>query len=125
MLPVQKHICEQLPGAVHSAMSRLGGQQVEIHTEQGRGCLPALLRWGVEHHLATGRPAQPGIGGQFLLEMEYAYSGSEASASIHALTERFDYGILARRVNPESEIGGMLTLDLDIEGRYIIPREML
>ncbi len=56
-------------------------------------------------------------GGEFLLRAEYAYSGSDVSARIRALTERLDYGILARRIDPETEMGGSLTLDLDIEGR--------
>jgi hypothetical protein len=56
-------------------------------------------------------------GGEFLLEMDYAYSGSDVSARIRALTKRLDYGILARRADPQTEMGGLLTLDLDIEGR--------
>lgn len=56
-------------------------------------------------------------GGEFLLEMDYAYSGSDVSARIRALAEQLEYGILARRKDPESEMGGLLTLDLDIEGR--------
>ncbi len=56
-------------------------------------------------------------GGEFLLQADYAYSGSDVSARIRALTERLDYGILARRIDPETDMGGSLTLDLDIEGR--------
>jgi len=56
-------------------------------------------------------------GGEFLLEMDYAYSGSDVSARIRALAEQLEYGVLARRADPEAEMGGLLTLNLDIEGR--------
>jgi uncharacterized protein involved in outer membrane biogenesis len=55
-------------------------------------------------------------GGEFLLEMDYAHSGSEVAARVRAFAEQLEYGIVARRRNPNSEMGGMLTLDLDIEG---------
>ena len=64
-------------------------------------------------------------GGEFLLEMDYAYSGSDVSARIRALTERLEYGILARRADPNAEMGGLLTLDLDIEGRAPVGEDLL
>ncbi len=64
-------------------------------------------------------------GGEFLLEMDYAYSGSDVSARIRALAEQLEYGILVRRRDPEAEVGGLLTLDLDIEGRAPVGEDLL
>jgi len=55
-------------------------------------------------------------GGKLLLQMDYGYSGSDVSARVRVLAEELEYGILARRADPQTEMGGMLTLDLDIEG---------
>jgi hypothetical protein len=64
-------------------------------------------------------------GGEFLLEADYAYSGSDVSARIRAITERLEYGILARRKDPKAEMGGLLTLNLDIEGRAPVGEDLL
>jgi len=64
-------------------------------------------------------------GGEFLLELDYAYSGSDVSARIRALAEQLEYGILARRADPQAEMGGLLTLDLDIESRVPSGEDLL
>jgi len=39
--------------------------------------------------------------------------GAEATAKI----DRFDYGVLARRIDPETDMGGLLSLDLALKSR--------
>jgi hypothetical protein len=46
-------------------------------------------------------------------------------ARIRANTEQFDYGPLARRVDPETDMGGWISLDLDIAGKAPDTRSLL
>ena len=46
-------------------------------------------------------------------------------ARIRANTEHFDYGPLARRVDPETDMEGWISLDLDIAGRAPETRSLL
>jgi len=53
--------------------------------------------------------------GLLMLKMSLE-SGPEASAlSIHAKVENFDFGILARRYDPQTDIGGIINVDVDLK----------
>ena len=45
----------------------------------------------------------------------YHASGSTLDLELAAKVEEFDYGVLARRIDPESQVGGQLGLDLDLK----------
>ena len=55
-------------------------------------------------------------GGSVALRGSYAYAGDQVNAHIQARTQRFDYGLLARRVDPTTDTEGWLSLDLDVAG---------
>ncbi len=88
----------------------------------GRGVLEARLDDG-HFEVETLDLALPG--GDFHLDMGLAYLGGEVEARIRAATEKLDYGILARRIDPDTEMSGWITLDLDIAGRAPIGEPIL
>ena len=49
----------------------------------------------------------------FALEPTNTHVGLEASAKI----EKLDYGILARRIDPASDVGGLISVDVDLKTR--------
>ncbi len=97
-----------------------GRLEVEVHQvvsgedELGRGKLVATLEDGrlVVDPLHLELP-----GGPFDLRLEYAYAGQDVAARIRAHTEQFDFAPLARRVDPDTDMTGWISLDLDIEGK--------
>jgi len=100
---------------VLSGEDELGRGELVVHLENGRLALDPL-------HLEVP-------GGPFELRTEYAYvargSGHDVEARIRANTEQFDYGPLARRVDPETDMQGWISLDLDIAGRAPESRTLL
>ncbi len=81
--------------------------------ELGKGRLSATLEDG---RLAVDPLHIELPGGPFDLRLDYAYQGDKVAARFRANTEEFDYGVLARRVDPDTEMAGSLSLDLDVEG---------
>ena len=53
------------------------------------------------------------------VNMAFAYEPTEKNAALEARAniEQLDFGILARRVKPESDMGGWLSLDIDLKSR--------
>ncbi|MCP4622466.1 MAG: AsmA family protein [bacterium] len=53
------------------------------------------------------------------VNMAFAYEPTEKDAALEARAniEQLDFGILARRVKPESNMGGWLSLDIDLKSR--------
>ena len=53
------------------------------------------------------------------VKLVFAFEPTETDAALEASAniEQFDYGILARRVKPESDMGGWLSLDIDLKSR--------
>jgi uncharacterized protein involved in outer membrane biogenesis len=89
-------------------------QVVSGQDELGRGKLVATLQNGrIEvDPLHIELP-----GGPFDLRLEYAYAGQDVAARIRAKTEQFDVGPLARRADPETDMTGWISLDMDVEGK--------
>jgi uncharacterized protein involved in outer membrane biogenesis len=100
---------------VLSGEDDLGRGELVVNLENGRLALDPL-------HLEIP-------GGPFELRTEYAYvvqgSGHAVEARIRANTEQFDYGPLARRVDPETDMQGWISLDLDVAGRAPESRTLL
>jgi hypothetical protein len=89
-------------------------QVVSGEDELGRGRLVATLENG---RLQVDPLHLELPGGPFDLRLEYAYAGQDVAARIRAHTEQFDYGPLARRVEPETDMTGWISLDLDVQGQ--------
>jgi len=63
-------------------------------------------------------PAMVNIpGGTLRLSAEYDPSLSEVALAFGAYVERFDYGIIARRLRREDNVRGLVSLDLALAGR--------
>ncbi|MDJ0846990.1 MAG: AsmA-like C-terminal region-containing protein [Myxococcota bacterium] len=90
--------------------------------ELGKGTLTATLENG---RLEVDPLHIELPGGPFDLRLGYGYRGDRIAARVRANTEKFDYGVLARRVDPETEMSGWLSLDLDIEGEAEDQRRLL
>ncbi len=56
-------------------------------------------------------------GGSVNLAFAFEPTDKDVALEASAKIEEFDYGILARRIKPESEMGGWLSLDVDLKSR--------
>jgi hypothetical protein len=56
-------------------------------------------------------------GGGMRLAMSYDLKQSEVDFQVAARVERFDYGIIARRLKRADDLSGLFSLNLDISGR--------
>lgn len=90
-------------GEVRSGKDKLGSGSLTATLEKGRFSLAPLV---------LSIP-----GGSLELSSAYEPSGTHVAAEISARIERLDYGILARRVTPETDMAGWLSLNMDIESR--------
>jgi uncharacterized protein involved in outer membrane biogenesis len=72
----------------------------------------------VENGRFTIEPLELNIPGG-ALTVNFAYEPTETDAAVEASAkiDQFDYGVLARRADPETEMGGILNLDLEIATR--------
>ncbi len=80
----------------------------------GRGRLQATVRDGrlVVDPLQLGVP-----GGEVIVALQVEPGPDEVQTAFRAQLERFDYGILARRINPEARTRGRVDLDVDVRAR--------
>ncbi len=80
--------------------------------ELGSGLLTATLKDG----RFSLDPIKLNIpGGSFFFAISVR-PGTEASeASVRALIDKFDFGVIARRANPETRMGGTISLDVDLK----------
>lgn len=53
-------------------------------------------------------------GGSVLLEASLKPGTVASEASLRVLIEDFDFGLLVRRLNPETDLGGTLNMDIDV-----------
>jgi uncharacterized protein involved in outer membrane biogenesis len=76
------------------------------------------LTAGLENGRFFVEPLQLNIPGGSV-NMAFAYEPTEKDAVLEARAniEQLDFGILARRVKPESDMGGWLSLDIDLKSR--------
>lgn len=80
----------------------------------GSGALHAQLADG---RLQFG-PAQVEVpGGSARFVTTYEPSERDVAVSMQITAERFDYGILARRLKPDTDFEGLVSLRLDVSGR--------
>jgi uncharacterized protein involved in outer membrane biogenesis len=80
--------------------------------ELGSGVLTATLNDG-RFSLDPVKLNIPGGSFYFAISVK---PGKEASeASVRALIDKFDFGVIARRANPETKMGGTISLDVDLK----------
>ncbi len=80
--------------------------------ELGSGVLKATLQDG----RFTVDPLKFNIpGGSFSLAATLKPDPGAPEASVRALMEKFDFGVLVRRANPEAKMGGIINLDVDLK----------
>jgi hypothetical protein len=56
-------------------------------------------------------------GGSATLKLTYEPTVTDVVVGAQIRVDRFDYGILARRIKPDTDLQGLFSLNLDIEGR--------
>jgi len=84
---------------------------------------PDKLGSGTLHaQLAEGRlefgPAQVEVpGGSAQFTATYEPTDRDVAVALQIAAERFDYGILARRIKPGTDFEGLVSLQLDVSGR--------
>lgn len=80
--------------------------------ELGSGSLTATLKDG----RFSIDPVKLNIpGGSFSLAASLKPDINAPEASVRAVMENFDFGILVRRANPKADMGGLINLDVDIK----------
>jgi uncharacterized protein involved in outer membrane biogenesis len=86
---------------IMSGRDELGGGRMTVSVEAGQ---------------LVVRPLQIDIpGGSFQLAASLKPGGKNPEATLEANIDRFDFGVLVRRLDPEADIGGILNLDLDLK----------
>lgn len=79
--------------------------------DMGSGLLAATLKDG----RFTLDPVQLNLpGGSFSLKASLKPDPAAPDASIRAVMDNFDFGVLVRRINPEAKMGGTISLDVDL-----------
>jgi hypothetical protein len=90
--------------SVHSGPERLGGAHLESRLERGRLEISSL-----EIEVP---------GGAFDLAVAYEPRDSGIDTEIRARIEQLDYGVLARRVDPETDMSGDISLDVGLRSSF-------
>jgi hypothetical protein len=80
-----------------------------------------LLDGSLRLKLANGRLSlEPAVinlpGGAIRLSISYALKEPDVELAVAARVERFDYGVLARRIDRAQNLRGLISLDLDLAG---------
>lgn len=96
---------------VSSGRDRLGQGRLEARLEKGRLSLDPL-------ELEVP-------GGKATIGLVFQPSARGVSTEIRAEVERFDYGILARRIDPATEMGGLFALDVSLRSQAPSARDLM
>ena len=56
-------------------------------------------------------------GGSATVKFSYEPTGKDVAVTAQIRVDRFDYGILARRIKPDTDLQGLFSLNVDVEGR--------
>jgi len=72
----------------------------------------------VEQGRADVGPVQVDVpGGRASLWLSYAPTERDVAAQVRVKVDAFDYGVLARRIMPKTDLRGLFSLDVDVSGR--------
>jgi uncharacterized protein involved in outer membrane biogenesis len=80
----------------------------------GNGKLEAKLENG---HAEIGPVVVNTPGGAAMFRLNYEPDDTDVAFNLRAEAKHFDYGILARRIDKQSEMRGILDLDIDVSAR--------
>jgi hypothetical protein len=64
-------------------------------------------------------------GGGIDLVMSLLHSGEHLDFTVTANVDRFDYGVLARRLDPESDMDGVMSLDIGLQSTAPVKAEIM
>ena len=98
--------------SVDADLSLEAKQVVSGNDELGSGSLQLSLREG---RLALEPLKINTAGGGIDLMMSLLHSDEHLNFTVTANVDHFDYGVLARRVDSESDMGGVMSLDIRLE----------
>ena len=56
-------------------------------------------------------------GGAAMLRLGYEPTEQDVNVDLHIDVERFDYGVLARRIQPDTDLGGTFSVKMDVDSR--------
>jgi len=124
-------------GGMRGATSRLAGRvdrllsarflrrfdaTVDVQADEVLSGADRLADGGLHLKLQEGRldldPALVNLpGGGMRLSMSYDLKESEVDFHVAARVERFDYGIIARRLNRADDVRGLFSMNLELAGR--------
>lgn len=90
-------------GQVMSGQDLLGSGKLEARLENGRAEIGPVV---------VNTP-----GGAAMMRMGYEPGEKDVAMNLRIEAKKFDYGILARRYDPKSEMRGVFSLDVDVNAR--------
>ncbi len=98
-------------GQVISGKDLLGSGKLEARLENGRADIGPVV---------VNTP-----GGAAMMRMGYEPGEKDVAVDLRVEAKKFDYGILARRIDPKSEMRGVFSLDIDVSARAQYLSEIL
>lgn len=96
---------------VVSGKDLLGSGKLEATLENGRAVIGPVV---------VNTP-----GGAAMMRMAYEPDEKDVALDLRVEAKKFDYGILARRIDPKSEMRGVFSLDVDVSARAQYLSELL
>lgn len=90
-------------GQVMSGQDLLGNGSLDAQLENGRAQIGPIM---------VNTP-----GGSASMQLTYQPTENDVAVHFQAAASHFDYGVLARRVDHKSEMQGIFSLDVDVNGR--------
>lgn len=104
------------------AMLRRQDAYLDVRVEQVRSGADQLGSGRLLAKLENGRadigPIEINVpGGAAKLSMGYEPSETDVAVDLKIDVEKFDYGILARRIKPETDLSGSFSLEMDVSSR--------
>jgi len=112
----------QTEDLLSAAFLRRFDAYVDVAVEHVRSGSDRLGDGTLHVQLIEGRldisPAEINLpGGSARLSISYDPTGSEIALAVSAFAERFDYGIIVRRLRPDSNPSGLFSLKLNFAGK--------
>ena len=96
---------------VLSGKDKLGGGRLEAKLENGRADIGPIV---------VDVP-----GGSAKLQLGYEPTEQDVKVDLHIDVDKFDYGVLARRIKPESDLHGAFSVKMDVDSRARYLSEIL
>ena len=107
-----------LNGNIHAEAKKVTAEKDDL----GAG----LLKLSLKDARLTIEPLRVDIpGGRVQVDMDYTLSPTQATLNMKADIAEFDLATLVRRVKPESEMGGLLTLDAELRASAASPEILM